>query len=580
MSALLSDPASVTFRDVAAYFWEAEWGILGEWQKELYRKVIKEIHGILVSQGYSILNPDVIFRIKKEDEKYCTQPCEREGKETMKDPSVSLPIVTSVFSLSVKQEEDLPFMDPPESEIPPPVTGFPSVKPDLLIRFKQEGIKSEPQECEEGGDLTIPGAREELHGAGSQGYSPDPTIQTLKIEELHVSDQLEGGEEDTDSKSDDGFRNDSERQGMSDGEQREERKLRDPSRDCHYPSADCEGGNSRGTAPRVKKKAQEGRPNPCPEQERNAKQCSNLGQTQSLSDGERSFKSADMWENFIINTHSADHQEKSECGNKFGERSSLTCIHHSREKRMIITEDEKRTPKKTKLPAHRTIHIQKKPLKCTQCEKCFVYRAKLERHVKIHSAGGTDQGPAGEEKFNRKSNLTEYKTFHKRDKLFQCTEYEKCFACRTQLTSHQNFHKRQKLFNSSEYDKGFRQKTEVRIYERNHTGDKSYKCSECDKCFKKKSNLKTHVTVHTGEKPYKCSECDKCFTKKSNLKTHNTVHTREKPYKCSECDKCFGLKSHLQRHEMIHRASLQLIIQNIKGVKEKSLRFFPAGGRS
>ncbi|XP_029440167.1 gastrula zinc finger protein XlCGF26.1-like [Rhinatrema bivittatum] len=543
MSALACDQASVTFRDVAAYFWEVEWDILGEWQKELYKKVIKEIHCILMHRGYSILNPDVIFKIKKEEEKYFPQRCEWEGKETMKDPPISLPIVTSVLSLNIKQEED-----PPESErteeIPPPVTGSPYVNPDILIRFKQEGIKTEPEESEEGGNLMIASAREELHGAGSQGYNPDPMVEILKIEEFHVSDQLEGGEEDTDPKSDDGFRNSSEKQRMGNGQQREEWKQSHPSRNSPDPSADCEGGSSRVTSPQKGE-----RPNTRPEYEGNSSQCPKLVQTQRLDEGQRSFTSADTWENFTTNSY-FEYQEKIECRNMFSKRSSHE--YHSREKRMIVTETQKETPKKTKLAAHRKFHVQKTPLKCTQCEKCFVYRAKLERHVKIHSGGRTLQGPAGEEKFNKKSNLTKYKTFHKRDKLFRCTECENFFACRSQLTSHQNFHKKQKPFNSSECDKSFRQTSDL-IYERIPTGEKPYKCSECGKCFKKKSHLKTHEKVHTGEKPYKCSECGKCFTKKSNLKTHATVHTGEKPYKCFECTKCFGLKSHLQRHEMIHR---------------------------
>ncbi|XP_029440750.1 uncharacterized protein LOC115080612 isoform X2 [Rhinatrema bivittatum] len=270
MCALVSDPASVTFRDVAAYFWEVEWDILGEWQKELYKKVIKEIHGVLLSrdrktqvlgykdnsfsdapdmklgvllsrraqagrehwhlqclqlggsgiemtapetlQGYSILNPDIIFKIKKEDEKYFPQHWELEGKETMKDPSISLPIVTSVFSLSVKQEADLPFLDPPESETPegihPPVPGSPSVTPDILIRFKQEGRGTEPPRSEDRGNLSIPGACEELHEAGdaawikgSRGHSPDPTAEILKMEDPPASDQQEGGEEEAETKS-------------------------------------------------------------------------------------------------------------------------------------------------------------------------------------------------------------------------------------------------------------------------------------------------------------------------------------------------------------------------------------------
>ncbi|XP_029442865.1 zinc finger protein 398-like [Rhinatrema bivittatum] len=149
MSALVSDQASITFSDVAAYFLEVEWDILGERQKELYRKVIKEIHGLLMSRGYSILNPDAIFKIKKEDEKYFTQNCEWEGKENLTDPSIGLPIVTSVFSLNVKQEEDLSFVDPPESEtteeIHPSVTGKYRIPPGhlyqgLLMPFRDSAL--------------------------------------------------------------------------------------------------------------------------------------------------------------------------------------------------------------------------------------------------------------------------------------------------------------------------------------------------------------------------------------------------------------------------------------------------------
>ncbi|XP_030050495.1 zinc finger protein 398-like [Microcaecilia unicolor] len=165
-----SDQASITFKDVAAYFLEVEWDILGEWQKELYKRVIKEIHDILMSRGYSIANPDVIFKIKKEDEKYFTQHFEWEGKENLNDPTKSLPVVTSVFSLSVKQEENLPFMDHPELETfevtHPSVTSSHNVKPDILFQFEQEGFGTEPQKSEERGNLTTTATCEELHQTG------------------------------------------------------------------------------------------------------------------------------------------------------------------------------------------------------------------------------------------------------------------------------------------------------------------------------------------------------------------------------------------------------------------------------
>ncbi|XP_030050618.1 zinc finger protein 398-like [Microcaecilia unicolor] len=136
--------ALVTFRDVAAYFLDVEWDILGERQKELYKKVIKEIHDILMSQGYSIVNPDVIFKIEKEDEKYFTQQFEWEGKENPNDSTNNLPVVTSVFSLSIKQEEDLPFMENPESQVAeqtcPSVTndGFGNESERVRMRYEQQ----------------------------------------------------------------------------------------------------------------------------------------------------------------------------------------------------------------------------------------------------------------------------------------------------------------------------------------------------------------------------------------------------------------------------------------------------------
>ncbi|XP_030050607.1 uncharacterized protein LOC115464358 [Microcaecilia unicolor] len=193
MSAL----TSVVFSDVAACFWELEWDILKEWQKEIYKKVIKEIHNILMSQGCSIVNPHVIFKIKKEDDKYFTQQYKLEGKENMNDPTSGLPVVTSVFSVSVKQENDLPFTNSPESELSEqvrtPATSFRDVVPDMLIRFQQEGIKIKRPRTEERGKTPFTDTFEELHETGRQGYDPEPTSKMLKMEEPFVRSQQDGG---------------------------------------------------------------------------------------------------------------------------------------------------------------------------------------------------------------------------------------------------------------------------------------------------------------------------------------------------------------------------------------------------
>ncbi|XP_030066795.1 uncharacterized protein LOC115475173 isoform X2 [Microcaecilia unicolor] len=94
--------ASVVFNDVAIYFSEEEWNILKQRQRDLYKNVVKEIHQAVISLGYSIINPDVLVRISKEEE-----PC------LWKDHD------------SERRRNNSPF------------NSCAAVKPDVLIRIKE-----------------------------------------------------------------------------------------------------------------------------------------------------------------------------------------------------------------------------------------------------------------------------------------------------------------------------------------------------------------------------------------------------------------------------------------------------------
>ncbi|KAM4015849.1 uncharacterized protein ACNLHF_002429 [Anomaloglossus baeobatrachus] len=58
----------ITFQDVAASFTEEQWALLEDWQKEIYKTVIKEIHEAIISLGYTIIDPDVVFSVRKQDD--------------------------------------------------------------------------------------------------------------------------------------------------------------------------------------------------------------------------------------------------------------------------------------------------------------------------------------------------------------------------------------------------------------------------------------------------------------------------------------------------------------------------------
>ncbi|XP_029440862.1 zinc finger protein 665-like [Rhinatrema bivittatum] len=606
MCALVSDQASVAFRDVAAYFWEVEWDILGEWQKELYKKVIKEIHGILMSRGCSIVNPDVIFKIRKEDEKYK----ELEGKETMKDPSISLPIVTSVFSLSVKQEEDLPFLDPPESEttegIHPPVTGSPSVKPDILIRFKEKGFKTEPLESEEGRNMTITGACEELHGAGSRNYSPDPSAEIMKMEEPHVGVQLEGGaasvtfsdvaayflEVEWDVLGEwqkelykkvikeihgvlmsRGFlilnpevifkiKKEDEKYFVQHDELEAKEEMNDPSislpivtsvfslsvKEEYLPFMDHPGLEATEVihSPVT---------NDC---------FRNNNERQRICSGQQG-KEWKQRESFRKHT---DHSADSEVG------SSRVTLPRIKEEKVQKAKRPNPCPKQERNSNHFSNLVQTQRLnergssfksadtwenfttnlhsvghhEKIECGNQFTERS---NHTCIHEYYSREKQIIGNEDEKRisKKKLTAHRKIPIQKKLLKCTKCQQCFHYRADLERHVKIHSGE---GTVQCTAGKERESNLPKFKTFHKRDKLFKCTECEKYFAYKSQLIIHQNIHKGYKPFKCSECDKSFRQISHLRIHERIHTGEKPYKCSECGKCFSQKSPLKLHERIH----------------------------
>nr|XP_033817730.1 zinc finger protein 436-like [Geotrypetes seraphini] len=502
MSVLVSEPASVTFSDVAAYFWEAEWDVLGEWQKDLYRKVIKEIHGILMSLGYSIVNPDVIFRIKQREERYLSQHYDWKEKENGDNPSVSHPVVTSVFSLSVKQEDEPDAMGRPELEATEPTqpsaNGCPSIGPDILIRIKQEEFGAEHQEYEERGNTSF-------RVPCSPGYNPACSAHPLKMEEPCVSAPPEGEEEIIRIITEDGSRNEGEMQ-------REDWQHQDLSVHSLGPSADYEGGVGRVTLPTADGRTQKGeRPDTWSECTRNFNASSNLIQPQRLHERETSFRYSECGKSFGTQSHAIEYQRMPSNFVLQPDRKSGDPLISEYDKIALLLAQSGNDP-------------QRKPFKCTECGKSFAYRSTLKVHKRVHTG----------------------------EKLFTCSECDKCFSQIGNLRQHKITHLGEK-FKCSECDKSYNYISCLRRHERSHRGYRPFNCPHCNKCFSELRNLKQHEMTHTGEKPFKCSECDEYFRYIFSLRRHERIHARGTPFKCPECDKCFSQMSNLRRHELTHK---------------------------
>ncbi|KAJ1152361.1 hypothetical protein NDU88_005136 [Pleurodeles waltl] len=70
ISQQFSDKAQVTFHDVAANFTEEEWRLLHEWQREVYKNVMNEIHQALLSLGPVIATSVFSLRGQEKEDIY------------------------------------------------------------------------------------------------------------------------------------------------------------------------------------------------------------------------------------------------------------------------------------------------------------------------------------------------------------------------------------------------------------------------------------------------------------------------------------------------------------------------------
>ncbi|XP_069499021.1 zinc finger protein 530-like isoform X2 [Ambystoma mexicanum] len=396
-----ADLAHVAFQDAAVYFSEEEWKLLQDWQKELYRNVMNEIHQALISLGPLIATTICSLRAKEKEELYQLDSQHPNGRHRMDCSQTDTVTPPPPLSGGRGRDDRLP-------------TGLPFLSADLCLKKEEPGALF----IDHLGAVT-----------GESGTDCGSGYETIAFQ---IKDET------------DAYCMDHPASSRMDG-------IQTPPVDESMNRKRKVGNSAKCSERTLQRKAFSEKINTVCLESTNNEANLNSQMWSGCYPELRGEKYSECDATFNNPFHFTLHQESPMIArtDTFNELESTLRNVPFPVARPNTQQNQRTLPSnrggksyslKGKLTRNVKPSSRMRPYACTECEKSFIYKSHLITHHRIHSGEKPYMCTFCQKRFNRKDYLDEHIRIHTGERPYKCSKCEKTFIQKHHLNEHLRKH--------------------------------------------------------------------------------------------------------------------------------------------